>query len=152
MTILRLILSVTLLLSLAVPASFAGNDDFSRLVSELNVTARSDMPGFRGELSTTFGVDGPRIDHLMVSLGSPADAYFCLRLGQLSGRSIDEVSREFQAHRGQGWGVIAQNLGIKPGSAAFHQLKDTSKIKQRHASKGKDKGHKEDKSNGKGKK
>jgi len=145
MTILRLTLAVTLLLSLAIPASFAGNDEFSRLVSELNVTARTDMPGFRGELSATFGVDGPRIDQLMVSLGSPADAYFCLRLGQLSGRSIEVVSREFQAHRGQGWGVVAKNLGIKPGSPAFHQLKDTSKVKAKTASKAKGKEKKKDK-------
>jgi hypothetical protein len=27
------------------------------------------------------------------------------------------------ANKGKGWGVIAKNLGIKPGSAEFHALK-----------------------------
>jgi hypothetical protein len=33
------------------------------------------------------------------------------------------VVREYKAHKGQGWGVIAKNLGIKPGSKEFHALK-----------------------------
>ena len=31
--------------------------------------------------------------------------------------------RIYERDHGQGWGVIAQRLGIKPGSAAFHALK-----------------------------
>ena len=34
------------------------------------------------------------------------------------------VVTEFREHAGQGWGVIAKNLGIKPGSAEFHALKN----------------------------
>jgi len=31
--------------------------------------------------------------------------------------------RKYQSHAAKGWGVIAQQLGIEPGSAAFHALK-----------------------------
>jgi hypothetical protein len=31
--------------------------------------------------------------------------------------------KEYQVHKGKGWGVIAKNLGIKPGSKEFHALK-----------------------------
>jgi len=125
------LLLLTLMLALSLQVNAASLDDFAPRVQDLNVTARADLPGFKATLSTDFGIPVPRIDKLMVSLGSPADAYFCLKLGQLSGRPFDEVSREFQAHRGQGWGVVAKNLGIKPGSAAFHELKDTAKIKEK---------------------
>jgi hypothetical protein len=30
----------------------------------------------------------------------------------------------YQASKGKGWGVIAKELGIKPGSPAFHALKE----------------------------
>jgi hypothetical protein len=33
------------------------------------------------------------------------------------------VLRDYEQNRGQGWGVIAQRMGIKPGSPAFHALK-----------------------------
>ena len=42
----------------------------------------------------------------------------------LSHRSWDEVLREYKENNGTGWGVIAKNLGIKPGSREFHELKD----------------------------
>ena len=38
-------------------------------------------------------------------------------------RFIDSVIAAHQEHEGQGWGVIAQSLGIKPGSEEFHALK-----------------------------
>jgi len=137
---LRLCITVlALLMSLSTTAGAINLDDFAPRVQDLNVTARADLPGFNATLSSTFGVPVPRIEKLAVTLGSPADAYFCLKLGQLSGQSIERVQREYQAHRGQGWGVIAKNLGIKPGSKAFHELKDTEKIKQQHKNKSKNK-------------
>ena len=42
----------------------------------------------------------------------------------LSHRSWDEVLGEYKENNGKGWGVIAKNLGIKPGSREFHELKD----------------------------
>jgi hypothetical protein len=33
------------------------------------------------------------------------------------------VVDQWQQDHGQGWGVLAQRLGIKPGSAEFHRLK-----------------------------
>jgi len=143
---------ISLFLGLCLQANAASLDDFVPRVQDLNVTARADLPGFKATLSTDFGVPMPQIDRLMVTLGSPGDAYFCLKLGQLSGRPLDEVSREFQAHRGQGWGVVAKNLGIKPGSAAFHELKDTAKFKEKNKSKHKNKHNNQEKSDkGKGK-
>lgn len=54
---------------------------------------------------------------------APADVYMIGELAQLSGKSFTDVARTFDANRGRGWGVMAKELGIKPGSAQFHQLK-----------------------------
>ena len=36
---------------------------------------------------------------------------------------VDAYERESRG-RGRGWGVLAKELGIRPGSAAFHELKN----------------------------
>lgn len=59
---------------------------------------------------------------------APADVYMIGELAQISGRSFDYVADRFDANRGRGWGVIAKELGIKPGSARFHALKDGTTV------------------------
>ena len=71
-----------------------------------------------------------------------------LRVGQISGLHIDLVVREYKKNKGKGWGVIAKNLGIKPGSQEFHELKKgysspgSEKSKSKGKGKGKSKGKK----------
>lgn len=145
------LLSSLLLLTLCLPVAALSVDDFAPRVQDLNVTAHADLPGFKGSLSTTFGVPLPRINSLIATVGSPADAYFCLRLGQLSGRPLEVVTREFQRSGKQGWGAVAKSLGIKPGSRAFHALKDTRKIKQTQQNENKKQHKEKSKGNKKGK-
>jgi len=114
--------SVLLALALCCSATTAagGLDGF---LGEINVTAHADLPGFKADLSATFGLPVPKIDDLLRSLPSPADVYMTLRVGEVSHQPLPRVVEEFQRHKGQGWGVIAKNLGIKPGSREFHALK-----------------------------
>jgi hypothetical protein len=93
------------------------------LIGRSNVSAQAGLGRFRADLSATFGVAGSRIDGLFEIMTDPADVYMTLRIGELAGQPLERVTREYRAHRGQGWGVIAKNLGIKPGSEAFHALK-----------------------------
>ena len=55
---------------------------------------------------------------------APADVYMIGELAQLSGKSFNDVAGLYDANRGQGWGAVARQLGIKPGSAQFHALKN----------------------------
>ena len=59
---------------------------------------------------------------------APADVYMIGEMAQLSGRPFADVASRFDANRGRGWGVIAKDLGIKPGSAQFHALKDGTTV------------------------
>lgn len=54
---------------------------------------------------------------------APGDVYYACALAQLIGRPCRYVADYWQANHGQGWGVVAKRLGIKPGSAEFHRLK-----------------------------
>lgn len=54
---------------------------------------------------------------------APGDVYYACAMASIIGRPCRYVVDLYEADRGQGWGVIAQRLGIKPGSPEFHRLK-----------------------------
>jgi hypothetical protein len=54
---------------------------------------------------------------------APGDVYYACAIASVIGRPCRYVVDAYEADRGQGWGVIAQRLGIKPGSEEFHRLK-----------------------------
>jgi hypothetical protein len=67
----------------------------------------------------------------------PGDVYYAAALAYQSRRPLGDVAREFENSKGQGWGVVAQRMGIKPGSAEFHALKgQMGKSKGRYATHG----------------
>lgn len=96
--------------------------DFDWL-EELNVSARSDGGSFRTSLSSRFRVGDAQVSAVIGDMRNPGDAYMVFRLGELSHQPIERVVDVYENNRGKGWGVIAKQLGIKPGSSEFHALK-----------------------------
>lgn len=54
---------------------------------------------------------------------APGDVYYACALAKLIGRPCRYVVDVWERDHGQGWGVVAKRLGIKPGSNTFHRLK-----------------------------
>lgn len=116
----RLIFLVLVLIG--VPAIAAASlDDF---MSRVNAQARVDLPGFSLQVGTQFGVPVARVEAVLGVVATPADAFMVFQLGQMAHRPPETVLHTYQSHRGKGWGVIAKELGIKPGSREFHALKN----------------------------
>lgn len=113
----------SLLFALLSPlAAFAGGlEDF---LSNVNVQARVDLPGFSARISNQFGVPLPQVQAIVQTVREPADAFMVFQLGQFSGRQPDRVMDVYSRSKGKGWGAIAKELGIKPGSSEFHALKN----------------------------
>jgi hypothetical protein len=112
-------------LVLVLSASFAtlahsGLDDFMR---RLNDQARSDTARFNAQISVQFGVPLPKVQEVMKHMPSPADGFMVFQVGLMASQPPETVVKSFQKHKGKGWGVIAKDLGIKPGSPEFHRLK-----------------------------
>ena len=84
---------------------------------------RKRITGFRVKLATRFHIGDAQISAVIGDVGSSSDAYMVFRLGELSHRPIAEVISVYHTHRKKGWGVMAKELGIKPGSSEFHALK-----------------------------
>jgi len=116
-----ILLSLTLSLLSPMAASARGLDDF---LANVNVQARVDLPGFSARISNQFGVPLPQVQAIVQTVREPADAFMVCELGQMSGRSTESVMEVYGPGKGKGWGVIAKELGIKPGSAEFHALKN----------------------------
>lgn len=117
------LVGVSLAVLLLQPAAGFCGGDLDSFVGSLNVQARADLPGFKVKLSAQFGVPAPQVETVFAAVQTPADAYMVLKVGQVANQPQEVVLREYQANKGKGWGVIAKNLGIKPGSREFHELK-----------------------------
>lgn len=119
--ILSLLSAVFFTFLMILPAQAAS--DLDVFISNLNVQAQADLGGFKIRLATQFGAPAARVDAVMATVKTPGDAYMCFRVGQIASQPVEVVTKEYQANKGKGWGVVAKNLGIKPGSKEFHELK-----------------------------
>lgn len=122
-TFLATLTGFALLFALTATA-LAGDIEFGDFLQRVNLSAEADLPGFKARLSTDFALPLPKVEAVLKSLPTPADAYMCLRVGQVAGKPVEAVVSEYRRNAGKGWGVIARNLGIKPGSREFHALKE----------------------------
>jgi hypothetical protein len=120
MNIARIPIVLCFFLILTAVSAHADLDGF---LSGLNSRARSDIDDYGVRLSVQFGVPQPQVYSLIRSVAVPADAFMCLQLGQMLRLPPERILQTYNANRGKGWGVIAKELGIKPGSAEFHALK-----------------------------
>lgn len=70
--------------------------------------------------------DAPRalVTELLVTRRwSPGDVYYACAIAQVLGRPCRYVVDAWDRNRDTGWGEVARELGITPGSAEFHRIK-----------------------------
>ncbi len=113
-------------------------------LGDMNVYSRGDRNGFIDDVVVSFGAPRYVVNEYIVDRRwAPGDVYYgCALAYQLRVPCLN-VLRDYDKNHGQGWGVIAKRMGIKPGSAAFHALKgnvDKSNGKFKTKSKGNSKG------------
>lgn len=97
--------------------------DLNGFLQDVNIQARTDMGNFTLRLSKQFGVPEPDVQLIIRSVAKPADAFMILQIGQMAHAEPNAVLQTYQDNKGKGWGVLAQKMGIKPGSREFHALK-----------------------------
>ncbi len=123
----------------------SGDTELDASLEEINVKAKVDLPLFKNDMKIEFGISDQKLDNMLISLDmSPADVYMTLELAKMTQKKEDDVLKVYNTNKTKGWGAIAKELGIKPGSPEFHALKGKAKNKKEKGPK------KEDKGNGKG--
>ena len=144
------ILSIALIIAVAllfVAAQASADSEFSSLITSMDVQAEANMADFQVRLGAYFDASSSQVETIIRSVDRPGDAYMCFRVAEITKKPVEIVLKEYRANKGRGWGVIAKNLGIKPGSREFHELKKDKLASAAGKGKGKDKG----KGKGKGK-
>lgn len=108
-------------------------------LGDMNVYARGDRNGFIDDVSVRFGAPRYLVNEYIVDRRwAPGDVYYGCALAQQLRVPCQNVLSDYDKNHGQGWGVIAKRMGIKPGSAAFHALKgNVGKSNGKFKSKGK---------------
>lgn len=78
---------------------------------------------FIDEMVRYHGAPRSLVGELLDARWAPGDIYYACAIAQIIGRPCRYVVGEWERGHGEGWGALAQRLGIKPGSAEFHRLK-----------------------------
>ena len=132
MKIRNLVLAATLGLSLAGMASAqvisynprTGDVSVDSQLGYMNDYGRNNRDYFVDDVVNTYGAPRYLVNDLLTTRRwAPGDVYYASALAYQTRRPFGDVVKMYEQDRGQGWGVIAQRMGIKPGSAEFHALK-----------------------------
>jgi len=110
-----------------------GDGRLDSTLGKLTSEAQGDPDGFITELSSRFNIPTPEIRQARVSFGfGGADLFMATALASLTRRPVLTVAEQYSKNQGKGWGVMAKEMGIKPGSKAFHAMKRHAREMQTH--------------------
>ena len=112
-----------LALLLMLPFEARADDPVLAFMRHVDAQAKADMAKFQWTVSAQFGVPEVQVEAVLGQVHDPGDAFMVFQLGQWSRQPADRVVPVYQAHKSKGWGALAKELGIKPGSPEFHALK-----------------------------
>lgn len=109
----------------------SGDKELDVTLNDINVKANEDKITFKKGLSTEFGISEGKIDKIMIGSNmTPADTYMTLQIAEMTKKDPEVVANSFVKNRDKGWGEVAKEMGIKPGSPEFHALKGKAKNKK----------------------
>ena len=115
------------------PWGNTGDRRLNSTLERLNVVAQADFDGFIERLSSRYGVSGPEIRQARETYRfGPADLFMATALASRTHRPVLSVAEQYSKNQGKGWGVMAKELGIKPGSRAFHEMKQDARGLEAH--------------------
>jgi len=126
-----------------------GDVQLNESLSKIDADAKLDFGKFKAEVSAKYNIATNKIEEWSAKVGmKPSDICMTAEVAKITQKPADEVVEAYQKNKDKGWGVIAKELGIKPGSPEFHALKNSMGGKGN----GQGKGHKDNgKGRGKGK-
>jgi len=120
-----------------------GNKELDQKLSRIDAEASVNFSGFKANLMGSYDISNNQIERLAVNLGmSAGDIYMTISISDMLSIEVEQVVRVYQEHKSRGWGVMAKELGIKPGSQEFHALKGTSHKKGNNSKSNNSKGKK----------
>lgn len=115
-----------------------GDVEMDNILKDINTKAKENINVFVQDVATKFNIAKNTVEGLLKDL-APGDIYMAVQTAEIVKKPIDVVSTAYKNSKDKGWGQIAKELGIKPGSAEFHALKGKVKGNGKSNGKGKEK-------------
>ena len=106
----------------------SGDTEVDASLNEINVQAKTDLTAFKSSLKIELNLASEKATLLLKTM-QPAEVYMLALISKISLKPVELVSASYVKNKSKGWGAIAKEMGIKPGSEAFHKLKDATKSK-----------------------
>lgn len=103
-----------------------GDASLEAQLRTINTDARKNLRVFKTQISAEFSIPVPKLDK-MLGIMQPAEVVLSLRIARIRGITVDRVIQSYKVNKNKGWGVIAKEMGIKPGSSQFHAMKSNGK-------------------------
>ena len=105
-----------------------GDRSLDRTLQSISAEAKSDPSNFWSMLGKLHGIPEPEIQSAREATGlGPADMYMASAIASITRQPIARVAEECSRNRDKGWGALAKEMGIKPGSTEFHRLKSDAR-------------------------
>ncbi len=105
-----------------------GDRRLDSYLGKIDERAKADPDGFFRQLSLRHNIPEEEIRQASERHGfSYGDTYMAAALAHGASRRVGDVAAEYKQNQGKGWGVMAMNMGIKPGSAEFKELKTNAR-------------------------
>ena len=146
-TLIIFILFSTFLFAQQLKIQFnTGDSDIDQHLQEVNTYGKVEYDFFKKELSLKFGITVREIDkYVYTEKINPGDLYYACAISSTTGKKVGDIISLYKNKKG--WGAVAQEMGIKPGSKEFQKLKSKSisgigKVKTMHTDNGQGKSKK----------
>jgi hypothetical protein len=133
-----LLITFLCLVSLRGIAQNTGDTELDKQLATISTNAKADWTAFKNDVAKTYTTTVAKIDKLIALGMSGGDIIMAHEVASVAKKPVDDVVESYKKNKSKGWGAIAKEMGIKPGSDAFHKLKGNCKSK---AEKGKSKGN-----------
>jgi hypothetical protein len=124
----------------------SGDKELDGFLQKMNEDAKTNLSSVKNDLAAKYTTSVEKIDGFIKKGMAISDIFMSYEIAVLTKKKVDDVVSNYEKNKGKGWGVIAKEMGIKPGSPEFHELKNKTK-----ASSDKPKESKGNKGNSKGK-
>jgi hypothetical protein len=103
-----------------------GDATLETSLNDIGASAKVDMVSFQAEISLSWGQPSASVQLALNQGLQPAEVYLAAAFANISGKPLTAVVELYTRDKAKGWGALAKELGIKPGSKGFKTLKDKS--------------------------
>jgi hypothetical protein len=118
------LIGMVLSVSLYAQTYKSGDATLDANLKSITVEANKDLPTFKANVVATYGTSLTNVNSLFSVGMNAGDVVISFEIMKLTRKPIAEVIRVYKVSKTKGWGVMAKELGIKPGSKEFHAMKD----------------------------